>query len=358
MKKNKLAIASAIASIAIASSALFGGVLPASATACTYGTLFASTGSGILFKYRADGTQISSGVPLAVGYFDLAFDSSNGTFYGIRSNGQIDVVNVDTGAIIRSFQARTGGSYNSGSVLPGGMIAAAYGSTVVYINPSDGTTTDYFDMNAIQDENGQTYTNWSSAGDFITLSDGSLILLLSNSSVQVSSPGTIVVKVSNGVGRILGTVPGSWGGARVGSDVFVAGADGQMRKITSLPTTPGRSAISTFTVANSPSGGFYGAAGTEDSEAATCSTSGTNGFTAGADSFSAALPATPAVAGTAPVSSPSPSPSVTPTSALSSVSAVSSLPKTGQANMVWSWFMGATALLLGAGLIRLGVKKH
>lgn len=357
LKNKKIAVSSAIATVSIVSSALFGGAIPARATTCAYGTLFASLGSGVLYKYQSDGTQIGSGVQLAQTYFDLAFDSSNGTFYGIRSNGQIDVVNVDTGSIIRSFQARAG-FYNSGSVLPGGMIAAANGSSVVYINPSDGTTTDYFDMNAIQDENGQTYTNWSSAGDFITLTDGSLILLLSNNTVPVTTAGTIVVKVSNGVGRILGTVPGSWGGARVGSDLFVAGADGQMRKITSLPSTPGRGVIATTTVATSQSGGFYGAAGTEDSEAATCSTSGTNGFTPGTDAFSAAVAATPAVAGTAPVSTPVSSPTPSSSSAPSSTSTVASLAQTGPANTVWYLFAGATALVAGLGFMGYKKKKH
>lgn len=263
-------------------------------TTCTHATLFATPGGNTLKKYNVDGTSAGADVSLATSYFDIAFDSTNGTFYGIRSNGQLDVVNIDTGAVIRSVNA-SAGFYNSLSVLPTGMVAASQNDKIVYINPRTGATTDYFDMNDIVDDGGHTYTGWSAAGDFITMADGSLIALLSNGNVPVTTSGTLVVRIANGAGTVLGTVPGSWGGARVQDKVFVAGADGQLRRITALPTVAGHGAIATTTVATA--GGYYGAAGTEDSEASNCSTVGRNGYTPGSDGYSNTDPGTPAVAG-------------------------------------------------------------
>ena len=263
-------------------------------TSCTHATLFATPGGSTLKKYKVDGTSAGADVALTTSYFDIAFDSTNGTFYGIHANGQLDVVNIDTGAVIRSVNA-SAGFYNSLSVLPTGMVAASQNNKIVYINPRTGATTDYFDMNDIVDDGGHTYSGWSAAGDFVTMADGSLIALLSNSNVPVTTSGTLVVRIANGTGTVLGTVPGSWGGARVQDKVFVAGADGQLRKITSLPSAAGHGEIPTTVIASA--GGFYGAAGTEDSEASTCSTSGRNGYTPGADGYATTDPGTPAVAG-------------------------------------------------------------
>lgn len=292
-----------LTSLAFATAGCTAIVLPAlarevSASSCSYYAVFATDGSGNLYRYNQSGSQVGSTVALQAGYFDVAIDSTNGTFYGMRSNGQIDVVNISNGNILRSVNARAG-FYNSLSVLSTGMLVTANSNTIVYVDPRTGATTDYFDMNLIQDENGQTYTGWNSAGDFITQSDGSILALLSNGNVPVTTSGTIVVKITNGQGRILGTVPSSWGGARVGSDLIVATSTGEIRKVTSLPTSAGRGAIST-TVLASIGSGYYGATGTEDSALSNCSTIAQSNVTPGADAFNAASPGTPAAAGAAP----------------------------------------------------------
>lgn len=293
-------ISASVTGILSAGFVLASTAVPAQAAVCAHATLFASDGSGMLYKYEPDGTPIGSPVQLADTYFDLAFDSETGTFYGMRSGGQLDVINVDTGAVLRSVTAPGGANYNAASVLPGGMVAAPFNSTVVYINPSTGASTDYFDMNLIKDETGATYTGWSSAGDFITLQDGSLILLLNNYNI---GSGVVVVKVTNGNGIILGLAPNSYGGARVGTSLYLSGSDGVMRKIDSLPTVAGRGNIATTTVATI-NGGYYGAAGTEDSEASSCSTSGRDGFTAGIDSYNGRSPDAPSIAGAVLTSAP------------------------------------------------------
>lgn len=289
---------------------------PASASNCQYSAVYATDGSGNLYKYAVDGTPIGSPVTLTTVYFDIALDSNSGTFYGVTSNGTLDVVNISTGQVIRSVSAQSG-FYNSLSVLPTGMVAASNGSMIVYIDPRNGTTTDYFDMNLIVDENNQTYSGWSAAGDFITMPDGSLLALLSNSNV---GSGTVAVKISNGQGSILGLVPAAWGGARVGADLFLGGADGQLRKISSLPTVAGRGSIATTTIASLQSGGYYGAAGTEDSSLSSCSTISQNGITPGADAFSAASPSTPAVAGALATATPTQAASQSPSATTSSSS--------------------------------------
>lgn len=301
--KKALALSS-IGTILVGSLAL---ASPANAVTCTNATLFAASGTGVLYKYDSNGNQIGSPVQLANGYFDIAFDSANGTFYGLRSTGQLDVVNVNTGAVIRSVTPATvTNTWNAASVLPGGMIAVPFNNSntvnyvdtkLAYMNPSTGAVTVNFNMNEIRDENSTTYTNWRSAGDFITLQDGSLLALLFNANIAPVATTTIVAKITNGQGIILGKVPYViYGAARVGDDVILAGSDGVARKITSLPTTAGRGDIATTTFASitgaGAAGQYYSAAGTEDSSATSCSPTGLSGYTAGVDAY-ATIAATP-----------------------------------------------------------------
>jgi hypothetical protein len=284
---------------------------PANAVTCPNATLFAASGTGVLYKYDSAGTLLGT-VNLADGYYDVAFDSANGTFYGLRSSGQLDVVNVNTGAVIRSVTpASVTNVWNAASVLPGGMIAVPFNNShtvnfadtkIAYMNPSTGVVTSNYNMNEIRDENGTTYTNWRSAGDFITLQDGSLLALLFNANIAPVATTTMVVKITNGQGIILGKVPYEiYGAARIGDDIILAGSDGVARKITTLPTTAGRGDIATTTFASitgaGAAGQFYSAAGTEDSSASSCSPSGLSGFTAGVDAYASAAATAPVIAG-------------------------------------------------------------
>jgi hypothetical protein len=305
--KKALAL-SGIGAILVGSLALSA---PAHATTCPNATLFAASGLGVLYKYDSAGTLLGT-VNLADGYYDIAFDSANGTFYGLRSTGQLDVVNVNTGAVIRSVTpAPTTNVWNAASVLPGGMIAVPFNnsSTVSwadtklgYMNPSTGAVTANFNMNDIRDENGATYTHWRSAGDFITLQDGSLLALLYNNDIAPITTTTMVVKITNGQGIILGKVPYLvYGAARVADSIILAGSDGVARKITSLPTAAGRGDIATTVFASitgaGAAGQFYSAAGTEDSSVSSCSPTGLSGYTAGVDAYATAVPAAPLIAG-------------------------------------------------------------
>lgn len=284
---------------------------PATAVTCPNATLFAASGTGVLYKYDSAGTLLGT-VNLADGYYDIAFDSANGTFYGLRSSGQLDVVNATTGAVIRSVTpASVTNTWNAASVLPGGMVAVPFNNSntvsyadtkLAYMNPSTGVVTPNFNMNEIRDENGATYTHWRSAGDFITLQDGSLLALLFNADIAPVATTTMVVKITNGQGIILGKVPYVvYGAARIGDDVILAGSDGVARKITSLPTTAGRGDIATTTFASitgaGAAGQYYSAAGTEDSSVSSCSPSGLSGFTAGVDAYASAAATAPLIAG-------------------------------------------------------------
>jgi hypothetical protein len=171
-----------------------------------------------------------------------------------------------------------------------------------YMNPSTGAVTVNFNMNEIKDENGTTYTHWRSAGDFITLQDGSLLALLYNNDIAPITSTTMVVKITNGQGIILGKVPYQiYGAARVGDDVILAGSDGVARKITSLPTVAGRGDIATTTFASitgaGAAGEFYSAAGTEDSSATSCSPTGLSGYSAGVDAYATVAATAPLIAG-------------------------------------------------------------
>jgi hypothetical protein len=284
---------------------------PASASTCPNATFFAASGTGVLTKYNSAGTLLGT-VNLATDYYDIAFDSANGTFYGLRSSGQLDVINVNTGSVIRSVTpASVTNVWNAASVLPGGMIAVPFNNSsavgwadtkLAYMNPTTGAVTANFNMNEIKDENGATYTRWRSAGDFITLQDGSLLALLYNENIAPIATTTIVVKITNGQGVILGKVPHQiFGAARVGEAIVLAGSDGVARKITSLPTTAGRGDIATTVFASITAAGaagqFYSAAGTEDSFTSSCSPTGLTGFTAGVDAYATAVPTAPLIAG-------------------------------------------------------------
>jgi hypothetical protein len=155
--KKALALSS-IGTILVGSLAI---ATPANAVTCTNATFFAASGTGLLYKYDSSGNSIGSPVQLATGYYDIAFDSANGTFYGLRSDGQLDVVNVNTGAVIRSVTpAPATNIWNAASVLPGGMIAVPFNNSgavnyadtkLGYMNPSTGAVTVNFNMNEIKD---------------------------------------------------------------------------------------------------------------------------------------------------------------------------------------------------------------
>jgi hypothetical protein len=125
---------------------------------------------------------------------------------------------------------------------------------------------------------------------------------LYNNDIAPITSTTMVVKITNGQGIILGKVPYQiYGAARVGDDVILAGSDGVARKITSLPTVAGRGDIATTTFASitgaGAAGEFYSAAGTEDSSATSCSPTGLSGYSAGVDAYATVAATAPLIAG-------------------------------------------------------------
>jgi Zn-dependent metalloprotease/DNA-binding beta-propeller fold protein YncE len=156
-------------------------------------TLFVSS-SGGMTKHEIEatppGTEIS--LPQRVGeYRDFAFDLPRGVIYGTDASGRVDVLDQDTGDVIRSYLLSNGANPKGIDLSPDGReLAVALGGleAILFINPETGTeiarvtpklvfTTYYFNWpyDVIYGRDGRLYsdgnTGSNGANDYIHIYD-------------------------------------------------------------------------------------------------------------------------------------------------------------------------------------------
>lgn len=274
-----------------------------------------------IIKY--DMTQWSNGFnfpPFTMGaitYPDLALDGANSTLYGIRTDGSLDVLNFAPSAnvgIIRHVTPQMPQglapltNVHSGTVLPGGTIAISQGEQVYYINPFNGQVSPYFSLAGTQLPDSAYNGSISSPGAFVTMADGSLLVLANSSNGFLTQWGarSILIRVSNGVATAVGTVHAADGMSRAGDYIYIGSKDGRMYRYpaSSIPTTLSVSFLMPPEFYQLPSAGaydgYYGLAGTEDSTSSACSNVGLNGFTTGVDAYASTAARNPPPPGTIP----------------------------------------------------------
>ncbi|WP_139166320.1 Ig-like domain-containing protein [Curtobacterium sp. UNCCL20] len=214
-----------------------------------------------LDTYSVSGTLLSTATTVDV-LGDIAY-GADGTLYGAPLYGtpRIEELDPATGAAsdVVAISGPVPGGPNGLSSLPSGLLLAGIqGSSVLYeIDPVTGASTTY--ERALP-------AGYTSAGDFFVLGDGDLLAVAANVS---SSDDFLVRLLPDGTSTVIGSVPVSYGAAFSGGTVYLAGADGTLRRVETLPTSPSTDPLGTTDVVTA---GFsmYGAASTQD--AAACPT--------------------------------------------------------------------------------------
>jgi hypothetical protein len=241
-----------------------------SSTTCAPVNIVVNSGGGVgnvLNTYTPTGSLVSSvGLTNTYSEGDIAYNATGTVLYGVQYHGAygaiIDTINPATGAVISSVTATgpagTGtGPYNyyfNGlSGLPNGdLLAGTYeGPTLYEINPTNGVSTVY---------SLSLPSNQWSAGDFLPISGGDILAL-------ASAPGSITYLErlhSDGTVTILGTVPSSYGMTQSAGSIYLAGADGVIRQLASVPTVASVSPL-TLTSVVSTGLALYGATSVQDS---------------------------------------------------------------------------------------------
>ncbi|KAB1887788.1 hypothetical protein F6W70_10585 [Microbacterium maritypicum] len=233
------------------------------AAVCTPGNIYANTGGAVneLNKYSTTGDLVSS-VPLARSYTDIAFLGDGVTLYGIAPGTPtvLYTINPDTGAEIASVPVTglpaTAYFANALSALPDGSLlvgAAPNGETgrmIFEINPTTGVATPFQAMFP---------TGFGSAGDFLSLADGDILAVGST-----GSGGSLFRIAPDFSVTEVGTVPQSFGAAQSGGNIYLAGSNGDVYEIASVPVVPSTSPVPLTTIAATGLP-FFGATSPQDS---------------------------------------------------------------------------------------------
>ncbi len=233
-------------------------------TTCGSSDIYVNSGGSddVLASYTTAGKLVSS-VPLAVDYGDIAFDASGTALYGIQFDAVgavIDTIDPATGAVTATVTATgpasTDSFFNGLTALPDGtLLTGGDNDNLLYdINPSTGVSTVF---------RAQLPTGLFSAGDYDTLSDGDILALTVDP--NNASVATLVRIHENNTDTIVGTVPMSYGMAQSEGHIFLAGADGVLRSLATIPTAASDSPISTSTVVSTGLA-IYGATSDQDAD--------------------------------------------------------------------------------------------
>ncbi|NGO82289.1 DUF11 domain-containing protein [Streptomyces sp. 196(2019)] len=195
---------------AVAAGAAGSGQLTRAALAeCPPGPVWANTGGADpqLVQYGPDGDALSS-APLARDYGDIAF-SPDGSFV----SAQVFLIDPATG--VSSLYPAS---------FPAGFV---------------------------------------SAGDFLTLDDGDVLAFATAAGSAAGDPSAVFrVHPDNTVTQI-GTVPQVFGGALSGGSVYGFGSDGDIYRLTDVPTEASTAPLP-VTVVEATGNGFYGATAVQD----------------------------------------------------------------------------------------------
>ncbi|MBP5803149.1 hypothetical protein J2D78_13760, partial [Microbacterium maritypicum] len=233
------------------------------AAVCTPGNIYANTGGAVneLNKYSTTGDLVSS-VPLARSYTDIAFLGDGVTLYGIAPGTPtvLYTIDPDTGAEIGSvsvtglpataYFANALSAAPDGSLLVGAAPNGETGRMIFEINPTTGVATPFQAMFP---------TGYGSAGDFLSLADGDILAVGST-----GSGGALFRIAPDFSVTQVGTVPQSFGAAQSGGKIYLAGSNGDLYEIASVPVVPSTSPVPLTTIAATGLP-FFGATSPQDS---------------------------------------------------------------------------------------------
>lgn len=227
------------------------------ATVCAPSNVLVNTSespTGRLRTYDHTGALVSN-VAVSRFYGDLAFNADGSLLYAV-DGATIYRLNPVTGAVLSSVAvsgpAATHLFFNAMSFAPDGRVYLGTdgASTIYLVDPATGVSAVY---------GGSFPPGVGAGGDFLSMPDGDLVAIGNGSPSQVYriSPSFVTTQV--------GTVPESWGAASQGSTVVLAGQDGVLRQLATVPTTASTSPLTTTTLATAPGVQFWGAASAQDS---------------------------------------------------------------------------------------------
>lgn len=230
--------------------------------ACDSVDLWVNSGSpgNVVKSYSSTGTAKQS-IVLDDDYGDIAWSADGTKLYGTDyDDGDIDTINLATGGwtVRHGLTGAAAGksTFNSLSALPNGnLLLGVDGESAIYeVNPSTGLTAVY--ARSLPD-------GYSPAGDFLTLPDGDLLALVYEETALEDFDSTLMRLKSDGTRVIIGTAPGSYGMMQSGGAVYLAGVDGIIRKLSTVPTASSVTALTTSTIA-SPGIELWGASTIQD----------------------------------------------------------------------------------------------
>jgi len=207
---------------------------------CPPTNIWVNTGTipGVLQEYSPTGTLVSSH-PTGL-FYDIAFSSDGKTLYGINV-GTMSVIDPATGATLSTIPTTgitTGGLPNALSTMSDGTLLLGVGSGIYTLDPATGVAVRYATFPA----------GYFSGGDFITISDGDIIV---SAAPIVADGGSPLFRMHpDKTFTQIGTIPSSYGLAQSSGVVYSAGSDGILSSIDALPAGPSTAVLPTTPIAD------------------------------------------------------------------------------------------------------------
>ncbi|MFJ9689230.1 hypothetical protein ACIRRX_26505 [Streptomyces bacillaris] len=263
--------ASGGAAVAAGPSEGSGQVTRAALAECPPGPVWANTGGAVrqLLQYSPDGDVLSSAL-LARDYGDIAFGPDGSALYGVNFPGAdmttLYTIDTVTGAETASvpvtgplddLRVSEGSSAVNGLTAraDGMLIAGSFVSEQIFlIDPATGVSSLY---------PASFPAGFVSAGDFLTLDDGDVLAFATAVGSAAGDPSAVFrIHPDNTVTQI-GTVPQVFGGALSGGSVYGFGSNGDIYRLTDVPTEASTAPLP-VTVVEATGNGFYGATAVQD----------------------------------------------------------------------------------------------
>ena len=252
------------------------GVSPTAAAAfCAIPTpIFVNSGSGIsppvLRSYSVSvpsgALSLASEVPLIANYGDIAL-TEGGVLYAATFSGSgtsLVTLSTATGLPLTSVPivfSVGGAPLNSVNALSAARDGSLYVGTTTSNQLFRMTPAGVVDIIPVTlFPTLSTSAMLTNAGDALTLPDGDLLVLASGD----GSGWALRVNVGTGVSTIVGSIPPSFGAALSGELIYLAGADGIIRSLASIPTAASESPLTLVDQANTGLS-LFGASSLQDS---------------------------------------------------------------------------------------------
>jgi LPXTG-motif cell wall-anchored protein len=274
--------------VALASAILVAGGLAfptaAAQAACGNYAIWTYSDGGQVKRWSTSGKLIST-INTDISARDLAMSSNLQNFLVVNSGGGLEAYNSSTGEFVSSnlITGETGDGAGAAVVASGNLLVDNMSNRIRSINLSTYVSTLWADLNDADsdlpvDKQGGS---WSVAGDMLQLPDGDVLVLALNTFYE--NWETLLLRVDPTTTTdidVVGVVESSsfgpiYGAARAGDSIFLASSFGALLKVTSIPTAVSTNPVAVTEIVPEGSGGFYGAAGSNDGTAGSATCSGT-----------------------------------------------------------------------------------